>query len=129
MRQPLETHVRGRRHRIGIIPEHVAPADLDRVHADFGGRHIHQAFGDRDRDRMADCPVLAGRRLVLEDDRGPGPVILEVIGATAEVHHLVAFDGGGARIDRIWADRRPVIDIHGEDPAVFSNCNPRVSPS
>src|SRR6185436_4982227 len=76
---------------------------------------IDQALGHRGGDGMAHCPVLAGGRLVLEYDRGPGPVAGEVVGAAHEVHHLVALHRAGTRIDRIRTDAREVVDIDGGD--------------
>ena len=115
MRQPLEPHLGGRGHGVGVVGIHVAAPDLDRVHADGGGGHVHETLGDRHGDGMAHRAILAGRGLVLEDDRRLRAVVGKVVGAAAEVHHLVALDGRGAGIDRIGPDAGPVVDVDGED--------------
>ena len=119
MRQPLEPHLGGRDGRIGVVGKEVAAADLDRVHPQLRRGHVHQTFGHGDRDGVAHGAILAGRCLVLEDDRRLGPVVLEIVGPAAKVHDLVALDRRGAGIDRIGADRGPVVDVEGEDLAVL----------
>ena len=101
MRQGLELEPRGRVGRIGVVRDEVTAPDLDRIHADLAGREIHEPFGDRAGDRMADGPVLAHDVLVLEDDTGAGAVAAAGIGPADQVDDLVGLDGAGARIHGI----------------------------
>ena len=115
VRQPFESHARRRGIGVGVVADQVAPAQLDRVHAERFGREVHKPFGHRRRDRVADGAVLACGHLVLRHDRGGAAVIGEVVGPAAQVHDLVALDRAGAGIDRIGADAGAVVDVEGKD--------------
>src|SRR5581483_9202910 len=108
----------GRGARIGAVGHQVAAAELGRVEPHGLGGKIDEALGDGGGDRVADGAVLAGGRLVLEDDGGPGAELGEVVGAADEVHHLVALHRAGARVDRVGPDAREVVDVDGGDAAV-----------
>jgi hypothetical protein len=104
--------------RVIVIGKQVAPPELQRVHADLRGGHLDQAFGHRDRDRMADGAVLAHHVLILEYDAGARLVVRAGVGRAGEVDDLVCLDAAGARIDRIGADASKVIDLERGDGAV-----------
>ena len=106
--------------RIGVVGDQVAPADLDRVHADLRRRQIDQAFRHRDRDRMADRAVLAHHVLVLEHDARARAIVRAGVGPADEIDDLVGLDAAGARIDRIGADAGEVVDLEGGDGAVLA---------
>ncbi len=118
MRQPFEAHARRRSIGIGVVADQVAPADLDRVDAQRLGRHVHEAFRHRGRDRVADGAVLAGRRLVLQHHRRGAAVVGEIVRPAAQVHDLVALDRAGAGIDRVRADARAIIDVECKDLSI-----------
>ena len=112
--EALELHAGGRGARIAAVAHQVAAAEFYGVEAQRLGGKVHQPLGDGRGDRVADGAVLAGGRLVLQHHRGLGAVVGKVVGPADQVHHLVAFDRAGARIDRIGADAREVVDVDGE---------------
>ena len=115
VREPLELHAGGRGARIAAVAHQVAAAELDRVQAERLGGEIDEPLGDGRGDRVADGAVLAGGRLVLQHHRGLGAEVGEVVGPADQVHHLVALHRAGARVDRIGADAREVVDVDGGD--------------
>ncbi len=67
---------------------------------------------------MAHRAVLAGRRLVLQHHGRGAAIVREAVGTAAEIDDLVALDRAGARIDRIGADAREVVDVEGEEASL-----------
>ena len=118
VRQALELHAGGRRARVGAVLHQVAAAELDRIQASASAARSTRPSVTARGDRVADGAVLAGRRLVLEHHRGLGAVVGKVVRAADQVHDLVALHRAGARIDRIGADARQIIDIDGGDAAL-----------
>ena len=104
VREQLELQARGRLCRIGVVGDEIAAAQLERVHADLGGGEVDQAFGYRNRDRMADCAVLAHDVLVLEHDARLRAVVGAVVRTADQIDDLVGLDAAGARIDRVGAN-------------------------
>ena len=123
VRQQLELEARGRLCRIGIVGNEIAAAQLERVHADLGGGELDQAFGHRDRDRMADRAVLAHHVLVLEHDARLRAVVRAFVRAADQIDDLVGLDAAGARIDGVGADPGQVVDLEGSDGAVLADAD------
>ena len=118
MRQLLEFQPDCGCARIGVVGKQVAPAQLERVHADLGGGELDQPFGHRHRDRVADGAVLAHHIFVLEHHARQRAVVRAGVGPAHQVDDLVGLDAGSARIDRIGADAGQVVDLEGGDGAV-----------
>ena len=116
--QPFELHAGGRRARVGAVLHQVAPPELHRIETGRLRGQVNQPFRDRAGDGMAHGAVLAGRRLVLEHHRRLGAVVGKIVRAAHQVHHLIAFHRAGARVDRVGADARQVIDIDRGDAAL-----------
>ena len=119
VRQLLEFQAGGGLRRIGVVGDQVAPADLQRVHADLGRGEFDQAFGHRHRDRMTDRAVLAHHVLVLEHHARLRAIVRTGVGPAGEIDDLVGLDAAGARIDRIGADAGEVVDLERGDDAVL----------
>ena len=117
MRQDLELHAGRARAGVGVVGNHVLPPEFGRVHAELLRGEVDDALGQRHCDRVADRAVLAGDVLVGEDDVQLRPVVLVLVGAAGQVDHLVALDAAGARVDRVGADGREVVEVEGEDLA------------
>ena len=92
MRQLLEFQPDRGRAWIGVVGKKVAPAQLKRVHADLGGGHLDQPFGDRYGDRVADSAVLAHHVLVLEYHARERTVVRASIRPADQVDDLVGLD-------------------------------------
>ena len=114
--------------RIGVIGDDVSAPHLQRIDADLAGRQVDQPLRHRAGHRVADTAVLAGRRLVLEHDVEPGPVLLVAVRAAHEVDNLVALDRAGPRKHRIRSDARQVVDLEGEDFAGLRDGDPPLDP-
>ncbi len=67
---------------------------------------------------MADGAVLAHHVAIGEGDAGAGAIVWRLIGTADEIDDLIGFDRAGARIHRIGADRRQIVDLEGEDVAL-----------
>src|SRR6185436_10844129 len=104
------------------------PADLQRVHADLGGGELDQSFCHRGGNRVADRAVLAHHVFVLEHHAGAGAVVAAGVRPACEVDHLVGFDAGGARIDRVRTDAGEVVDLPGRDGAVVLDADLGLDP-
>ena len=73
---------------------------------------------------MTDRAVLAHHVLVLEHDARAGAIVRAGIGPASEVHHLIGFDAGGTRIDRIRSDAGEIVDLEEGDRAVLVDADP-----
>src|SRR6516164_22858 len=73
---------------------------------------------------MADRAVLAHHVLVLEDDARPRAIVACDIRAAYKVYDLVGFDRTGARIHRVRANPRQIINLECRDRAVPFHPNP-----
>ncbi len=125
MRQQFKFEPRGRLRGVGVVGDQIAPAQFQRIHADFGGGELDQSFRHRHRDRMADGAVLAHDIFVLEHHTRQRTVVRTFIGAARQVDDLVGLDATGARVDRIGANPGQIVDFKGRDGAVFGNADLR----
>ncbi|MGY3576994.1 hypothetical protein ACVMB1_004198 [Bradyrhizobium sp. USDA 4504] len=73
---------------------------------------------------MSDRPVLAHYVLVLENDARPRPIVRRGVGPTDQIDHLIGLDGAGARIHRVRADPRQVVDLEGRNRTVRPDPDP-----
>ena len=128
MGQVLERHAVHRGARIGIVRRHVAPSQLQRVHAQLGGGQFNQPLGDRGGDRVADGAVAADHRLVLKGDAAPGPVIVDHVAAAREVDDLVGLDGAGAGKHGERTGAGEAVEVQGGDPALRRERHPGPGP-
>src|SRR5262249_9304206 len=114
--EALKLHAGGRGTRIAAVFHQIAAAGFDGIEAEGLRGEVHEALGDSRGDRVADGSVLAGRRLVLEDDGGFGADVGEVVGSADQVHNLIALHRAGAGVDGGGTDARQVVDVDGGDP-------------
>ena len=116
VRQVRELHPLRRGTGIAVVAAQVEGAQRRRV-APGGERQIvHQPLHHRHGDGVADGAVLAHRRLVLEHHPQPRAVAGEVVRRPHQVHHLIALDARGARIDAVGPDPGEVVDLHRRQP-------------
>ncbi len=118
VRQALKGDAAGTVGRVVVIGDQVRATNIHRVNAQRARTLIHEAFRNREGDRMADRAVLAHHVLVLEHDARLGPVVLMLVGPAREVQDLVGLHRAGARIHGVRADAGQVIEFHGRDLAL-----------
>ena len=118
VRQPLEGQPRGRLGRVAVIGQQVAPAEFGRVHTQAARREIDQPLRHHAGHGVAHGAVLAGGRLVGEGHAQPRPIGRHAVPGAGDVHHLVALDRTGPRIDGIGPDAGEIIDRECEDGAI-----------
>ena len=126
VREAFELDAADARARVSIVGDHIAAANLQRVHLDGARSQIHQAFGDGAGNRMPDAAVLAGRSFILKNHLQLGAVMLVLVRTAHQIDHLVAFNGAGAREHRERADAREVVHLEGQDLAVIAHSNARL---
>ena len=128
MRQVLDVHARRGAARVGIVLHQVAPAQLDRVHADPLGGEIEQRLARGDADRVADAAILRGRHAVQIDDPRHRPVVGVLVGPAGDIQDLVGLEHAGPRVLRVGADARQVVDLERGDLAVPGDRHARPDP-
>src|SRR5262249_61937186 len=80
MGERLELDARRGARWMRIVGDQIASPDLQWIHADLRGSKLNQGFGDRRRDRMPHCAILAHDVLVLEHDPRAGAVVRAGVG-------------------------------------------------
>ena len=118
MRELLEEQSGGRGVRVHVGRQEIAAPHLDRIERQLPGDAIDHGLHHQRRHGMTDRAVLGHRRLVLEDDTAARLVVAEPVGAGRGAEDLAALDHAGARVHREGADRRQIVQAHGQDGAI-----------
>ena len=73
---------------------------------------------------MTDGAILAHHVFILENDARAGAIILRHVRTANKIDDLIRLDGAGARIHRIGADAREIVDFERRDRSVALDTDP-----
>ncbi len=114
----LVVHPGDRQVREFLLADHVAAADLDRVHAELVRGQVEEAFHDERRNRRADAAIGAQRRFVGGDGVGAERVVLHTIWPRKHLRRVQHLEGRCPRKRAVRADVGDRVQPRREDLAV-----------